>query len=122
MGGTGTKINPLGVTDSVGQDGLARREHILRMGEIKGHIPILGPGEMQLHIVVELRREVGISFLDGIGVHVRSEGIEHPVIRSFDTACIGSRNGYRLLDFAQRFGGITDIRRGEGIEIGLVDD
>ena len=63
-----------------------------------------------------------LVFLNRIGIDVRSEGIKHPVIRSFDTAGVRGRNGYRLLDFAEGFGGIADIGRGERIEVGFVDD
>ena len=91
------------------------------MGENEGHVEILGPRKMQLHIVVKLGWEARISLLNRIGVHVGSEGIEHPIRRTFDSPRVGSRNRYRLLQLTQRFGRVADIGSRERVKIGLAD-
>ena len=77
---------------------------------------------MHLNIIVELRCEFGVAFLITIRIHIRAEGIEHPVIRALDTARITGAEGYRLFQFAERLGGIAHVRSRERIEVGLAGD
>ena len=119
MGGAGTEVHPMGIAHTAGQQSRLGREHVLGMCEIKGQIQILGPGEMQLYIVVKLRRQFGITLLVTIGIYVRTEGVHHPITRSLDTTRIAGAHRNRLLQFTQRRRGIAYIGRREGIEIRL---
>ena len=58
------------------------------MRKVERQIQVLRPGEVDLHIVVELRREFGVAFLITIRIHIGAEGIKHPVVGSLDAARI----------------------------------
>ena len=73
----GSEIAPLGITHTIRQYRHFRGEQILRVRKIECHVQVLRPREMQLDIVVEFRREFGVSFLITIRIDVRAEGIEY---------------------------------------------